>query len=55
MSGDEEYVAPGISKTPLPSVEITEYVGFFPFGHYETRGITAEELGVDPLTNEDAA
>ena len=47
-STDEPYVPPtDTNKPPLPSVEITEYVGIFPFGHYETRGMTAEELEDD--------
>lgn len=43
-STDEPYVAPQSDAEPLPSVEIMEYVGFWPFGHYISRGMTAEEI-----------
>lgn len=36
---------------PIPSVEITEYKGMFPFGKYVTRGMTEEEMSPGPRAN----
>lgn len=45
----EVYVPPSdTNKIPLPSVEVSEYVGLVPFGHIETRSMTAEEMGLNP-------
>jgi hypothetical protein len=49
-STNEPYVPPPGDCEPLPSVEVRVWVGGL-FGHYESRGMTAEEMGISKDCN----